>query len=108
MQPPAAVIGCGTAGASIFYSTDGSEPMQNSQQIASGSSLDTSEIFLLRAKAFATGMDPSAVCSSAFEIGPKIAVGINHERRKTVKQLAKSRTEIEGGIAKPVKLYRFG
>ena len=78
IQPPAAVIACPTSGASLYYSTDGSEPTQNSQQIASGSSLDASEIFLLRAKAFATGMDPSAVCSSAFEIGPKVVVGVNH------------------------------
>jgi hypothetical protein len=49
-QPPATVIACATSGASLYYSTDGTEPTQNSQPIASGSSLTPAKSFCCERK----------------------------------------------------------
>ncbi len=54
------VVSCATAGATIRYTTDGSEPTESSPEIASGGSVTVPVPGTLKAKAWKTGMDPSA------------------------------------------------
>lgn len=68
-------VNCTTAGATIYYTLDGSDPNQSSATIAAGATLSLNDIFMLRAKAFAPGMEPSDTHSAAFEVGAKAVAG---------------------------------
>ncbi len=59
-------LGCATGGATIRYTTDGSEPTESSPEYTAPISL--SETTTLRACAFAAGMSPSAIASATFGI----------------------------------------
>ncbi len=72
------VISCATQGASIHYTTDGSEPTEASASIASGSSVHIAQATMLRARAFAAGQKPSAMKAGSYQIGSQVVAGFNH------------------------------
>lgn len=59
-------IACATAGAEIRYTTDGTEPDQGSALYSGAFSVDATAT--VRARAYATGMDPSPVVAETFAI----------------------------------------
>src|SRR5439155_2356378 len=78
LQAQNVTVSCGTAGATIRYTTDGSEPTGGSQIIASGASISVANTTFLRAKAFLAGSSPSSTKSGVYHIGGQIAAGLNH------------------------------
>ena len=75
LQPVQVTVQCATADAVIYYTLDGSEPTQSSPTIVSGASVTVNTTAVLRAKAFGSGMYPSAVHSAAFRVGGQVAIG---------------------------------
>ncbi len=59
-------ISCATPDASIFYTTDGSEPTQSSTPYTNP--LNFSATTLLKARAYATGLDPSNIAQGTYTI----------------------------------------
>lgn len=59
-------ISCATPDASIFYTTDGSEPTQSSTPYTNP--LNFSVTTLLKARAYATGFDPSNIAQGTYTI----------------------------------------
>ncbi|MCA1809193.1 MAG: chitobiase/beta-hexosaminidase C-terminal domain-containing protein [Lentisphaerae bacterium] len=59
-------VSCATAGATIRYTTNGSDPTESSPVVASGGTVPVSLPGILKAKAWKTGMNPSAVKSAAY------------------------------------------
>ena len=53
------LVSCETLDATIHYTTDSSEPTEESPTVASGESIPLSETTTLTAKAFSAGMDPA-------------------------------------------------
>ncbi len=66
--PTNVVVTCATAGAAIYYTTDGSTPTTASTYIYNGGSIYLSAITTLKAAAFATGYIDSAVASATYTI----------------------------------------
>ncbi|MCA1800328.1 MAG: chitobiase/beta-hexosaminidase C-terminal domain-containing protein, partial [Actinobacteria bacterium] len=73
------VVSCVTAGATIRYTTDGNNPTESSTTVASGSSVSVPIPGTLKAKAWKTGMNPSAVKSANYtavapdpDLGPSV------------------------------------
>lgn len=62
----AVTITCSTAGADIHYTTNGIDPMQSDPVIASGSQVFLGVPATLRAKAWKSGMNPSAVAQGVY------------------------------------------
>jgi hypothetical protein len=60
-------LSCATAGAVIRYTTDGSEPTASSTQYTAPIVINTAVV--IKAKAFAAGMNPSATASFAYTVG---------------------------------------
>ena len=67
-EPQSVTISCTTEGATIYYTTDGSEPTENSQQYSFGVSLNISETTTLKAKAFKDGYNASAIAEATYTI----------------------------------------
>ncbi len=61
-------ISCATSGATIHYTIDGVDPTQNDPTISSGAKVTVSKSLILKAKAWKTGMNPSAVKSASYII----------------------------------------
>jgi PKD repeat protein len=57
-------ISCATSGASIYYTTDGSDPTDSSTSYTGSITLNKTTTF--KAKAFKTGMEPSEVASATY------------------------------------------
>ncbi len=64
-------ITCATDGATIHYTNNGNEPTTNSATVASGGSVSLSLPGTLKAKAWKTGMHPSAVKSARYTAAPQ-------------------------------------
>ena len=60
-------VDCSTPDAVIYYTTDDSEPTEDSPVVVSGESIHLSETATLKARAFADGMDPSEIKSADFK-----------------------------------------
>jgi len=60
-------VDCSTPDAVIYYTTDDSEPTEDSPVVVSGESIHLSETSTLKARAFADGMDPSEIKSADFK-----------------------------------------
>jgi len=67
-------VSCGTAGATIRYTTDGREPTTSSPTVASGGVVAVPLPGTLNAKAWKTGMNPSAVKSATYNVKPIISI----------------------------------
>src|SRR5690606_14883396 len=67
-----------TPGASIHYTTDGSEPTLADPGVASGQSISINSSVFLRAKAFVSGIGASATKSAVFQVGVQVAAGHGH------------------------------
>ena len=67
-EPQQVTISCATQGASIWYTTDGTEPTENSQQYSPGVSLSINETTTIKAKAYKSGFIPSNVATATYTI----------------------------------------
>jgi hypothetical protein len=65
-EPQSVTISCATQGATIYYTTDGNEPTENSQQYSIGTSLNISETTTLKAKAFKSGYIASTTATATY------------------------------------------
>ncbi len=65
-EPQSVTISCATQGATIYYTTDGNEPTENSQQYSIGTSLNISETTTLKAKAFKSGYIASPTATATY------------------------------------------
>lgn len=80
-QPISVTISSTTPGATIRYTTDGSNPTETSTQYTSPISLDTNTT--LKAIAFASGFDPSYVATASY-IFPQVVQNMTQLRSQTV------------------------
>src|SRR5205823_1207953 len=78
LQAQSVTVSCGSVGATIRYTTDGSEPTAGSQIIASGASISVANTTVLRAKAFRSGYAPSNTKSGVYQIGGYVVSGVSH------------------------------
>jgi hypothetical protein len=62
-------ITCSTPGATIHYTTDGSQPSELDPAIASGATVAINSATTLRARAWANGYTPSAIKNASYTIG---------------------------------------
>ena len=65
-EPQSVTISCATEGATICYTTDGSEPTANSLQYSNGVPLNINETTTLKAKAFKSGYTPSLTATATY------------------------------------------
>ncbi len=65
-------VSCATAGATIRYTTNGSEPTESSPAVASGGTVSVPVPGTLKAKAFKSGMNPSATKSANYTAAPAV------------------------------------
>ncbi len=71
-------ISCGITGATIAYTTDGSEPSAtNGAQILSGATVHLTESATLKAATIASGCPPSAVTTATYDVYPP--TGTNYQ-----------------------------
>jgi alpha-tubulin suppressor-like RCC1 family protein len=68
----------GASGATLRYTTDGSDPTTSSTTIASGGTLTINKSQSLKVRAWATGLNPSAVRRADFIITGIVAAGVAH------------------------------
>jgi len=67
----------GATGATLRYTTDGTDPTTSSTSITSGNTLTVSKSQVLKVRAWATGSDPSAVRRADFMITGALSAGYN-------------------------------
>ena len=67
-----------TAGATIRYTTNGLDPTETDTAIASGSTILVSRSLRVKAKAWLSGLDPSAVAVADYDIVGNVAAGEQH------------------------------
>jgi hypothetical protein len=65
-EPQQVTISCATEGATICYTTDGTDPNENSAQFTPGVPLNISETTTVKAKAYKSGYTPSNVASATY------------------------------------------
>jgi alpha-tubulin suppressor-like RCC1 family protein len=78
LQPQSVTVGCATTGATIHYTTNGSNPTLADPIVAPGSALNVTNTTFLRAKAFLAGYNPSNTKSGVYQIGGYVVAGVNH------------------------------
>ncbi len=66
-------VSSATAGATIRYTTNGTEPTESSSSVSSGGTVIVPVPGTLKAKAFKTGMNPSATKSAAYTLAGTVA-----------------------------------
>jgi alpha-tubulin suppressor-like RCC1 family protein len=67
-----------TGGATIYYTTNGADPTQSDLTIASGATLTVDRAKIVKARAWATGLSPSAVARRDYVITGAISAGGSH------------------------------
>ncbi len=72
--PQSVSINCATEGASICYTTDGTEPTENSQQYSNGVPLNISETTTLKAKAYKSGYIASPTATATYTFPTLISI----------------------------------
>jgi len=65
-EPQQVTISCATDGATICYTTDGTDPNENSAQFTPGVPLNISETTTVKAKAYKSGYTPSNIASATY------------------------------------------
>ncbi len=73
-EPQQVTISCATEGATICYTTDGSDPNENSAQITPGVPLNISETTTVKAKAYKSGYTPSNIASATYSFPELITI----------------------------------
>jgi alpha-tubulin suppressor-like RCC1 family protein len=68
----------GPSGATLRYTTDGSDPTTSSTAITSGGTVTVATSQVLKVRAWASGLDPSAVRRADFMITGAVAAGASH------------------------------
>ena len=71
-------VACSTPGAVLRYTTDGSEPDENDASVTSGSAITLDRAQILKVKAWAPGLDPSAVVRADYVITGSVSAGGGH------------------------------
>ena len=74
-QPGSSVnvtVSCATAGATIRYTTDGSEPTETSTTVTSGGRVQVPNPGMLKTRAWAPGLNPSEIKSVSYTVAPPI------------------------------------
>jgi hypothetical protein len=61
-------INCATAGSSIYYTLDGSDPDESSSPYISPNTIRVAATTTIKARAYAAGMDPSAIATADYII----------------------------------------
>jgi RHS repeat-associated protein len=91
-SPTNVTVTCATAGAAIYYTTNGDIPNTGDTYIYNGDSIYVSGVTTLRAKAFASGYDDSAVATATYTINaaPFVYAG--------AQQIISSSTTLEGVV----------
>jgi len=67
-----------TAGATIHYTTDGTDPDETDAVVTSGGTVVVNQPLLLRARAFKSGMTPSPIAQGIYRITGAVAAGRTH------------------------------
>ncbi len=62
------IVNCATSGATIYYTTNGSDPSESDPVITGGSSIHIANTITLKARAFKNGWTPSEVVSGIYSI----------------------------------------
>ena len=65
----------GPAGATLRYTTNGSDPTESDTTVASGAPITIGRSLRLKARAWKTGLDPSAVAAADFSVVGAVAAG---------------------------------
>ena len=73
-EPQQVTISCATEGATICYTTDGSDPNENSAQFTPGVPLNISETTTVKAKAYKSGYTPSNIASATYSFPELITI----------------------------------
>ncbi len=74
-----------TPGASIYYTTDGTEPTETSPQVAPGSTIRVDRTLVLKAKAWETGATPSDTAAEVYMLlRGAVAAGAYHSLASTL------------------------
>ena len=68
----------GASGATLRYTTDGTDPTTSSTSITSGNTLTVAKSQVLKVRAWASGLEPSAVRRADFMITGAVAAGETH------------------------------
>lgn len=71
------ILTCGTPGASIHYTLDGSEPTESDASVVSGSSVEISRDLVLKAKAW-SGSETSVTTTAVYRLTGDVAAGAHH------------------------------
>ena len=86
-----------TTGASIYYTTDGSPPTQSSTLYAGPLTLTSSAI--VKAKAFATGLNASSEASASFTVSQPFNFSISNTGDRSVNAGSSVTTSISAGLS---------
>ncbi|MBR5631103.1 MAG: chitobiase/beta-hexosaminidase C-terminal domain-containing protein [Bacteroidales bacterium] len=73
-EPQQVTISCATEGATICYTTDGTDPNENSAQFTPGVPLNISETTTVKAKAYKSGYTPSNIASATYSFPELITI----------------------------------
>ena len=73
----------GASGATLRYTTDGTDPTTSSTSITSGNTITVDNSMILKVRAWATGSDPSAVRRADFLITGALSAGDGHSTAVT-------------------------
>ncbi|MBU6410290.1 MAG: chitobiase/beta-hexosaminidase C-terminal domain-containing protein, partial [Verrucomicrobia bacterium] len=87
------VVTCGTPGAAIYYTTDGSTPTTSSTYIYNGGSIYVSGVTTLKARAFAAGYNDSAVAGATYSINSPPVVNAGPQQN-----IGSSSTTLQGYV----------
>jgi hypothetical protein len=68
LSPKTVSIGCYTAGVAIHYTTNGAEPAESDPSVSNGGSIILNEGCTLKARAYGTGLTPSAVSEASYTL----------------------------------------
>jgi alpha-tubulin suppressor-like RCC1 family protein len=71
-------VSCGTAGATINYTTNGATPAPSDRTVASGGTVLIDRPLTLKANAYKSGMTGSGTATANFTIAGKLAAGATH------------------------------
>lgn len=74
----ALTVSCPTPGSVVHYTTGGSTPAESDAVVACGGVIDVDRSLLLQARAFASGLEPSAVERAGFLVTGQAATGLRH------------------------------